>query len=67
MSEHLTTPQEIAKAIKANCDAYAGGRVDRETWSKEQNRFWRVAAEGAMASAVMRLVCPSILEPSHVF
>lgn len=62
MSEHLTTPQEIAKAIKANCDAYAGGRVDRETWSDEQNRLWRLAMNRAMGAEVMRLVCPSLAE-----
>ena len=59
MSDQVT-PQEIATAIVANCDAYRDDQIDYDTWAAAQNRLWRAAMNRAMGAEVMRLVCPSL-------
>lgn len=59
-----TTPNyvTIANAIELNCDALVAGRIDQATWKANQNALWAEAARQHVASDVMRLICPSLLE-----
>jgi hypothetical protein len=54
------TAQLIATAITANCEAHLSGKKQRDDWSAEQDRLWRMAAQKRVATKVMRLVCPSL-------
>lgn len=52
----------IAHAINMNADAFVAGQIDQATWKLNQDALWAEAARKAIASDVMRIICPSVLE-----
>lgn len=58
----VTTPFVIAEAITENCNKFHMTEIDWDTWSAEQYRLWAWAAEEAIATDVLRLLCPSVRE-----
>lgn len=61
----MMTARQIADAILVNCAHHEVGDLTRDEWAAEQDRLWRLAAEGCVASEVMRLVAPSLMPPPY--
>lgn len=50
--------KRLSAAIKANCDAYTTGSIDRQTWDAEQDRLWELADLHRVKGAVLAMVSP---------
>ena len=53
--------QLIATAIKANCDQYLSDAIDRDKWSDEQYRLWKMAERNkTLLHSVKMLLVPAV-------
>lgn len=56
------TARVLAAAIIFNGERYDRQDITRAEWHHEQMRLWNLAAEARCASAVVRLVAPSLTQ-----
>ena len=54
----MTATTTLCTAIRKNVDEYLAGKQTREEFSKNQTRYWNLAASFNVGEEVARELCP---------